>query len=108
LKAIPKWQDYVITRDTLLSGYEMYLADTDRQHPEASPLWRDDFTVFRLYTSLPQSTIRCAMKEKCYQHLTEQGWMYRSALAGCHPWLLPAWWNQPVSARRYAGYRRAD
>lgn len=36
-------EDYVITRDTLLSGYEMYLADLPREHPEASPLWRDDF-----------------------------------------------------------------
>jgi acetyl esterase len=36
-------EDYVITRDTLLSGYEMYLAETPRTHPEASPLWRDDF-----------------------------------------------------------------
>lgn len=57
--------DYIITRDTLLSGYEMYLAETDRQHPETSPLWRDDFTDFRQCTSLPQSTIRCAMREKC-------------------------------------------
>lgn len=29
--------DYIITRDTLLTGYEMYLPHTDRQHPEASP-----------------------------------------------------------------------
>lgn len=35
--------DYVITRDTLLSGYEMYLASTPANHPDASPLWRDDF-----------------------------------------------------------------
>jgi acetyl esterase len=36
-------EDYIITRDTLLSGYEMYLASTPATHPEASPLWRDDF-----------------------------------------------------------------
>ncbi|QKN83862.1 alpha/beta hydrolase [Scandinavium goeteborgense] len=36
--------DYVITRDTLTSGYELYLADLPREHPEASPLWRDDFS----------------------------------------------------------------
>ncbi len=30
--------DYVITRDTLLSGYEMYLASTPANHPDASPL----------------------------------------------------------------------
>jgi acetyl esterase len=35
--------DYVITRDTLLSGFEAYLADTDYTHPEASPLFRHDF-----------------------------------------------------------------
>ena len=36
--------DYIITRDTLLTGYEMYMPRTDRQHPEASPLWRDDLS----------------------------------------------------------------
>ena len=36
-------QDYIITRDTLLSGYEMYLPQTDLRHPEASPVWREDF-----------------------------------------------------------------
>ena len=35
--------DYIITRDTLLSGFEMYLPGIERRHPEASPLWRDDF-----------------------------------------------------------------
>ncbi|MBN3527334.1 alpha/beta hydrolase [Paenibacillus apiarius] len=35
--------DYVITRDTLLSGFEAYLADTPKAHPEASPLFRNDF-----------------------------------------------------------------
>lgn len=36
-------QDYIITRDTLLSGYEMYMPNTDPLHPEVSPLWREDF-----------------------------------------------------------------
>ncbi|EGO7450127.1 alpha/beta hydrolase [Salmonella enterica] len=36
-------QDYIITRDTLLSGFEMYLQGTDLRHPEASPIWREDF-----------------------------------------------------------------
>lgn len=35
--------DYIITRETLLTGYDAYLENTPRQHPEASPLWRDDF-----------------------------------------------------------------
>lgn len=36
-------RDYIITRDTLLSGYEMYMPQTDLYHPEVSPLWSDDF-----------------------------------------------------------------
>lgn len=36
-------EDYIITRDTLLTGYELYLGSGDVLHPEASPLWRDDF-----------------------------------------------------------------
>lgn len=66
--------DYVITRDTLLSGYEMYLAGADRQHPEVSPLWRNDFS------GLPKVHIVTAEYdplrdegEALYQRLTEQG-----------------------------------
>lgn len=36
--------DYVITRDTLLSGFEAYLPHVDKLHHEASPLWREDFS----------------------------------------------------------------
>lgn len=67
-------QDYIITRDTLLSGYEMYLAETSHRHPEASPLWRDDFN------GLPPVHIITAEfdplldeGEALYQRLTEQG-----------------------------------
>ena len=35
--------DYIITRDTLLSGYEAYMADLDPMDDEASPLFREDF-----------------------------------------------------------------
>ncbi|URN99239.1 alpha/beta hydrolase [Leclercia adecarboxylata] len=66
--------DYVITRDTLLSGYDMYLSHTARQHPEASPLWRDDFN------GLPKTHIitaefdpLCDEGEALHHHLTEQG-----------------------------------
>lgn len=66
--------DYVITRDSLLSGYEMYLADTDPMHPEASPLWRDDFH------GLPPVHIVTAEfdplsdeGEALFQRMTEQG-----------------------------------
>ncbi|CAM4319021.1 MULTISPECIES: alpha/beta hydrolase [Lelliottia] len=65
--------DYVITRDTLLSGYEFYLAGTDRHHPEASPLWRDDFS------GLPPTHIitaefdpLCDEGEAMYQRMTDQ------------------------------------
>ena len=35
--------DYIITRDTLLSGYEAYMPDLDPMDDEASPLFREDF-----------------------------------------------------------------
>lgn len=66
--------DYIITRDTLLSGYEMYLVDIERQHPEASPIWRDDFY------GLPQTHIitaefdpLCDEGEALFQRMTDQG-----------------------------------
>ena len=66
--------DYVITRDTLLSGYEMYLADTDRQHPEASPLWRDDFHGLPpVHIITAEYDPLCDEGEMLYQRLTEQG-----------------------------------
>ncbi|MBS3050274.1 alpha/beta hydrolase [Enterobacter mori] len=66
--------DYVITRDTLLSGYEMYLADTERQHPEASPLWRDDFSGLPpVHIITAEYDPLCDEGEALYQRLTEQG-----------------------------------
>lgn len=67
-------EDYIITHHSLLSGYEMYLPDIDPRHPEASPLWRDDFS------GLPPVHIATAEfdplrdeGEALYQRLTEQG-----------------------------------
>lgn len=67
-------EDYVITRDTLLSGFEAYFPGTDVMHPEASPLWREDFA------GLPPMHIITAEYdplrdegERLYSRLTEQG-----------------------------------
>ena len=66
--------DYVITRDTLLSGYEFYLAGTDRQHPEASPLWRDDFNGLpRTHIITAEFDPLCDEGETLYRRMTDQG-----------------------------------
>lgn len=36
--------DYVLTSDTLLSGFEVYFPHTNFNHPDASPLFRNDFS----------------------------------------------------------------
>lgn len=66
--------DYVITRDTLLSGFEAYLPHIDKLHPESSPLWREDFS------GLPPVHIITAEYdplrdegEVLYSRLTDQG-----------------------------------
>ncbi|WP_281549933.1 alpha/beta hydrolase [Kluyvera cryocrescens] len=67
-------EDYIITRDTLLSGYELYLSDTDTQHPEASPLWRDDFSGLPpVYIITAEYDPLRDEGEVLYQRLTEQG-----------------------------------
>lgn len=67
-------EDYIITRDTLLSGYEMYFTDLPLRHPEVSPLWRDDFN------GLPSTHIITAQYDPLrdegqalYQKMKEQG-----------------------------------
>lgn len=66
--------DYVITRDTLLSGFEMYLADTEKLHPEASPLWRDDLNGLPpVHIITAEFDPLCDEGETLYQYLTEQG-----------------------------------
>lgn len=67
-------KDYVITRDTLLSGYEMYLAKIDHRHPEASPLWRDDFHGLPpVHIITAEYDPLCDEGEALHQRLTEQG-----------------------------------
>lgn len=66
--------DYVITRDTLLSGYEIYLAGADLQHPEASPLWREDFSGLpAVHIVTAEYDPLCDEGEALFQRLTEQG-----------------------------------
>lgn len=66
--------DYVITRDTLLSGYEIYLAGADLQHPEVSPLWREDFSGLpAVHIVTAEYDPLCDEGEALFQRLTEQG-----------------------------------
>jgi acetyl esterase len=66
--------DYVITRDTLLSGYEIYLAGANRQHPEVSPLWREDFSGLpAVHIVTAEYDPLCDEGEALFQRLTEQG-----------------------------------
>lgn len=66
--------DYIITRDTLLSGYEMYMPGIDRRHPEASPLWRDDFNGLPpVHIITAEFDPLCDEGEALYQRMTEQG-----------------------------------
>lgn len=66
--------DYVITRDALLSGFEAYLSNLPSDHPEASLLYRDDFEC------LPETHIITAEfdplvdeGEALYRRLLESG-----------------------------------
>ncbi|NIH45683.1 alpha/beta hydrolase [Enterobacter asburiae] len=66
--------DYVITRDTLLSGYEIYLAGAHRKHPEVSPLWREDFSGLpAVHIVTAEYDPLCDEGEALFQRLTEQG-----------------------------------
>ena len=66
-------EDYVITRDALLTGYEHYFIDTDVLNPEASPLWREDFTGLPLVHIITAQYDPLADEgEVLYQRLSEQ------------------------------------
>jgi hypothetical protein len=54
----------MITRDTLLSGYEMYLAETTASIRKPARCGAMIFTVCRRCISLPRSTILYAMRAK--------------------------------------------
>lgn len=66
--------DYVITRDALLSGYDMYLGDADRLQADVSPLWRDDFNGLPpVHIITAEFDPLCDEGEALYKHMTEQG-----------------------------------
>lgn len=76
--------DYVITRDMLLSGFEAYLSNLPSNHPEASPLYREDFI------GLPETHILTAE----FDPLVDEGEMlYRRLLEA----------GVKVQCRRYLG-----
>ncbi len=75
--------DYIITRDTLLTGYEMYLPHIEPRHPEASPLWREDFAGLPpVHIVTAEFDPLCDEGEALYRRLTEQG-----VYCSCQRWL---------------------
>lgn len=66
--------DYVITREVLLTGYDAYLGACERRHPEASPLWRNDFVGLPLvHIVTAEFDPLCDEGEALFTRLTEQG-----------------------------------
>ena len=52
----------------------MYLPDIDRKHPDASPLWRDDFNGLPpVHIITAEYDTLCDEGEALYQRMTEQG-----------------------------------
>ncbi|MGP3593129.1 alpha/beta hydrolase [Vagococcus sp. WN89Y] len=69
-----KGSDYVITREALLSGYELYFGATDRRLPDVSPLWRNDFSGLpRVHIITAEFDPLCDEGEALWQHLTAEG-----------------------------------
>ncbi|MDA3134714.1 alpha/beta hydrolase [Atlantibacter subterranea] len=75
--------DYVITREMLLTGYEACLTTCNRLHPEASPLWRDDFAGLPpVHIVTAEFDPLCDEGEALFARLTEQG-----VSCSCQRWL---------------------
>ncbi|WP_333893522.1 alpha/beta hydrolase [Atlantibacter subterraneus] len=75
--------DYVITREMLLTGYDAYLTTCNRLHPEASPLWRDDFAGLPpVHIVTAEFDPLCDEGEALFARLTEQG-----VSCSCQRWL---------------------
>lgn len=66
--------DYVITREVLITGYEAYLATCERLHPEASPIWRNDFVGLpSVHIVTAEFDPLCDEGEALFRRLSEQG-----------------------------------
>lgn len=66
--------DYVLTSDTLLSGFEAYFPKTQFGHHEASPLWRNDFSGLPpVHIITAEYDPLCDEGELLFARLTEQG-----------------------------------
>lgn len=64
----------VLTRDTLLSGFEAYFPQTELMHPEVSPLWRDDFLGLPpVHILTAEYDPLCDDGEVLFARMTEQG-----------------------------------
>lgn len=75
--------DYVITREMLLTGYDTCLTTCNRLHPEASPLWRDDFAGLPpVHIVTAEFDPLCDEGEALFARLTEQG-----VSCSCQRWL---------------------
>lgn len=75
--------DYIITRDTLISGYERYFPQTAKHNIEASPLWRDDFTGLPpVHIVTAEYDPLCDEGEALFNRLTEQ-----KVVCTCQRWL---------------------
>ncbi|MCZ7833996.1 MULTISPECIES: alpha/beta hydrolase [Atlantibacter] len=75
--------DYVLTREVLLTGYDAYLPTSNRLHPEASPLWRDDFAGLPpVHIVTAEFDPLCDEGEALFARLTEQG-----VSCTCQRWL---------------------
>lgn len=66
--------DFVLTSDTLLSGFEAYFPQIDFMHPEVSPLWRDDFSGLPpVHIITVEYDPLCDEGEALFSRMTEQG-----------------------------------
>ncbi len=67
-------EDYVITSDMLLNGFEVYFSETTFTHPEASPLWRNDLSGLpTVHIITAEYDPLCDEGEILFARLTEQG-----------------------------------